>query len=113
MSNQHLLTLAERYASEAHQNQVRKYRPEPYLNHLRNVAFLVAQFNGDEHQIAAAWLHDTVEDTAITLQQIESLFGADIRALVEELTDVYTKAAYPHLNRASRKRLESGPPARN
>jgi GTP diphosphokinase / guanosine-3',5'-bis(diphosphate) 3'-diphosphatase len=95
--NQDLLAIAEQYAAEAHRTQVRKYRPEPYFKHLRNVALLVAQFKGDENQIAAAWLHDTVEDTATTLQQLEDLFDPDIRKLVEELTDVYklkTKKAH-------------------
>jgi (p)ppGpp synthase/HD superfamily hydrolase len=49
----------------------------------------------------------TVEDTDTTLEQITELFGPDVAKLVEELTNVYDKSAYPDMNRPERKRLES------
>jgi (p)ppGpp synthase/HD superfamily hydrolase len=49
----------------------------------------------------------TVEDTDTTLEQITELFGPGVAKLVEELTNVHDKSAYPDMNRAERKRLEA------
>jgi hypothetical protein len=78
------------YATEAHQriNHRRKYNNEPYDVHLSAVAKLVASVTDDAEMIAAAWLHDTVEDTQATLEDIEEAFGQPVAELVEELTDV-------------------------
>ena len=88
MSN--LVDRARVYATEAHQriNHRRKYNNEPYHVHLSTVAKLVASVTGDEEMIAAAWLHDTVEDTQATLEDIEAAFGQPVAELVEELTDI-------------------------
>jgi hypothetical protein len=93
-------------ACHAHFTQKRKYTGEPYVNHVRAVADLVAANGGDENQVIAALLHDTVEDTQLTLEDLRIVFGDDVTKLVEELTNVYEKAAYPTLNRAERKKLE-------
>ena len=78
------------YATEAHQriNHRRKYNNEPYDVHLSAVAKLVASVTDDAEMIAAGWLHDTVEDTQATLEDIEEVFGQPVAELVEELTDV-------------------------
>ncbi len=102
-----LTKLAESFAMEAHLTQVRKYTGQPYVNHVIAVSAIVAAYGGDQHQIVAALLHDTVEDTDTTLEQITELFGPDVAKLVEELTNVYDKSAYPDLNRVERKRLEA------
>jgi hypothetical protein len=86
--------------------QRRKYSGAPYENHLLEVANLVQTHGGDTGQIAAAWLHDVVEDTSATINEIESAFGSDVASLVRELTDIFTKASYPELNRKARKQLE-------
>ena len=85
-----LIERARVYATEAHQriNQRRKYNNEPYHVHLHAVAKLVASVTDDAEMIAAAWLHDTVEDTQATLDDIEEEFGVAVAELVEELTDV-------------------------
>jgi hypothetical protein len=85
-----LVDRARVYATEAHQriNHRRKYNNEPYHVHLSTVAKLVASVTGDEEMIAAAWLHDTVEDTQATLEDIEAAFGQPVAELVEELTDI-------------------------
>ena len=72
-----LVDRARKYATEAHQriNQRRKYNNAPYDVHLSAVAKLVASVTDDEEMIAAAWLHDTVEDTRATLDDIETEFG--------------------------------------
>jgi hypothetical protein len=81
---------ARAYAIGAHAriNQLRKYTRQPYDVHLKAVADLVASTGGDEAMIAAAWLHDTVEDTPATFEEIEREFGADVMSLVKEMTDV-------------------------
>jgi (p)ppGpp synthase/HD superfamily hydrolase len=83
------LTLkAASFAEEAHKDQKRKYTDEPYFNHCAEVANLVKQVGGSEVQIAAAFLHDTVEDCNVTLLEIARLFGVEVCRLVENLTDV-------------------------
>jgi hypothetical protein len=85
-----LVSRARSYATEAHQriDHRRKYNDEPYHVHLSAVAKLVASVTDDEEMVAAAWLHDTVEDTEATLEDIEASFGRPVAELVEELTDV-------------------------
>lgn len=81
---------ADRFADAAHSavGQVRKYTGEPYISHPRAVASLVLTVTDDDVTLAAALLHDTVEDTAVTLEDIEREFGADVAQLVENLSDV-------------------------
>jgi len=86
--------------------QRRKGSNEPYTKHLSEVARLVAESGGDEAQVAAAWLHDVVEDTPVPLSHIRTVFGADVAKLVQELTDKFTKQSYPGLNRRQRKAKE-------
>lgn len=68
--------------------QKRKYTGEPYINHPAAVVELVRSVPHTEEMLCAAWLHDTVEDTPCTLDEIERVFGFDVAALVEMLTDV-------------------------
>jgi len=100
-----LVNKAKAYATGAHQriSHTRKYSNEPYHVHLKAVAEIVASVTDDPETIAAAWLHDTVEDTPATLQQIEKEFGTDIAELVEELTDVSKPSDG---NRAVRKEMD-------
>lgn len=79
---------AREFATVAHQNQTRKYNGRPYIEHPLAVARMVARFDHDEDMIIAALLHDTVEDTMVTLSEIECAFGAGVSALVRDLTDV-------------------------
>lgn len=62
---------------------------EPYINHLAEVAELVAEASGggDANLVAAALLHDTVEDTETTPEELAATFNADVAALVVEATD--------------------------
>jgi len=87
-----VLTLARAYnfAAAKHIDQRRKGEAaEPYVNHLTEVAELVARATeGAEPDIViAAILHDTVEDTATTLPEIEAAFGKSVAAMVAEVTD--------------------------
>lgn len=84
----------------------RKYTGEPYMVHPREVAAIVAslpQCSLDTSVIAAALLHDTVEDTDCPLSLIEEEFGADIAEMVEWLTDV---SKPEDGNRAARKAID-------
>lgn len=84
-----IIEKAAEFAEEAHKGQVRKYTGEPYFNHCREVAGLVRfQAKGDPAMVAAAYLHDTVEDCGISNETIEATFGEDIAELVAHLTDV-------------------------
>jgi (p)ppGpp synthase/HD superfamily hydrolase len=85
-----LVTCAARFAAEKHADQRRKgMRRLPYINHLAEVADLLAEATAgnDAVLIAAGFLHDTIEDTATTADELKSLFDADILSLVLEVTD--------------------------
>lgn len=108
------INLADIFAFAAHSaiDQRRKYTNEPYINHPRAVAKLVEEVP-DSHfiDVAIALLHDVVEDTKVTADQIESIFGAAIRNGVAWLTNVELDAG----NRAKRfqlnlERLADAPP---
>ncbi|AZZ91834.1 HD domain-containing protein [Hahella sp. KA22] len=85
-----LVERAKVFASAAHAaiGQRRRYTDEPYIVHPAEVAGIVASVGGDEEMIAAAYLHDIVEDTQITQEMILEFFGPSVAKLVEELTDV-------------------------
>lgn len=96
-----MIRSAETFARAAHAGQFRKGAARlPYDTHLAEVADFVTRHGGDPAAIAAAWLHDTVEDTAVTDAELEAKFGAEVTALVRELTDDKT------LPKAERKRLQ-------
>ncbi len=81
---------AARFAAEKHAQQKRKGAAgEPYFNHLLEVAELVAASSDrlDVELLMAAFLHDTVEDTGVKLQELETRFGNDVAGLVAEVTD--------------------------
>ena len=97
-----LLKRAESFARIRHMGQFRKGKAqEPYIIHLEEVAELVLSWNGTENAIAAAWLHDTVEDCPTkSFAEIENEFDVDIANIVRELTDDKS------LPKAERKRLQ-------
>jgi (p)ppGpp synthase/HD superfamily hydrolase len=85
-----LLARAWHFSAERHVRQRRKGEAqEPYVNHLAEVAEMVATATEgrDANLVAAAVLHDTVEDTATQLAELASVFNADIADLVAEVTD--------------------------
>jgi hypothetical protein len=85
-----LVEKAIQYAILAHSrvNHLRKYNQQPYGIHLKAVAKLVSSVTEDEVVIAAAWLHDTVEDTPATFEDIEKEFGTEVMELVKEVTNI-------------------------
>jgi guanosine-3',5'-bis(diphosphate) 3'-pyrophosphohydrolase len=85
-----VVTKAMEFAAEKHRSQTRKDAANtPYINHPISLAHLLADVGGitDANVIAAALLHDTVEDTDATVEDIEELFGKEIMAIVMEVTD--------------------------
>lgn len=85
-----LIVRAFDFAARKHSDQRRKGAArEPYINHLAEVAELVARASEgtDPELIAAAILHDTVEDTATTKAELTELFGVEVANLVGEVTD--------------------------
>jgi (p)ppGpp synthase/HD superfamily hydrolase len=84
-----LVLSASRYAAEAHSGDLRKGTTIPYLSHLWSVAALVLEHGGDDRQVAAALLHDVVEDHggSTRLDELRATFGDDIADLVAALSD--------------------------
>ncbi|WP_455233134.1 HD domain-containing protein [Geopseudomonas aromaticivorans] len=90
-------------AAFAATGQRRKYTDESYFAHAAAVVALVAGVTLDETALAAAWLHDVVEDTGITLDLIEREFGAAVASLVGMLTNASRPSDG---NRAQRKAID-------
>ncbi|MDF3061087.1 MAG: RelA/SpoT family protein [Microvirga sp.] len=82
-----LLNRAYVYAMQAHGSQKRA-SGDPYFAHPLEVAAILTDLKLDDATIAAAVLHDTIEDTAATLEEIEKTFGREIGALVDGLTKI-------------------------
>ncbi len=82
-----MLNKAYVYAMKAHGHQVRA-SGDPYFSHPLEVAAILTDMRMDDATIAAALLHDVVEDTDSTLAEIEQLFGGEISELVEGLTKI-------------------------
>lgn len=96
-ADENLLNRAYVYAMKAHGSQTRA-SGDPYFSHPLEVAAILTDLKLDDATIVAALLHDVVEDTAATHQEIEELFGKEIAQLVEGLTkirrlDLVTKEA--------------------
>ena len=91
------------FAAQRHAMQRRKgIQAEPYVNHLAEVALLLAEATdgGDPGLVAAGLLHDTLEDTMTSRAELVAEFGEDVASLVEEVTDDKT------LDRERRKLLQ-------
>jgi RelA/SpoT family (p)ppGpp synthetase len=79
------------FAQKAHAGQMRM-SGEPYITHPLAVAIILAEYGADEESILAALLHDVVEDTSHTLDEIERLFGKGVARMVDAVTKL------PHVN---------------
>ncbi|MGV3685752.1 MAG: HD domain-containing protein [Daejeonella sp.] len=111
---QQILDKVSYFADQAHGEQTRKYTPDRYIVHPIRVMKMLSEYTGDISMLAAALLHDVLEDTPVSSTDIRAFLQdllppPEVRKtikLVEELTDVYVKSAFPHLNRRQRKDLE-------
>jgi len=103
------------FASLAHKEQKRKYTGEDYITHPIEVAKMVEDRKGDKNMVLAALLHDVLEDTVVTHENLRSFLhrillikdAEDVLSLVVELTDVFTTEDFPTLNRKHRKQFEA------
>jgi len=75
------------YAAQKHRGQLRK-SGEPYLSHPLNVAYILAQMNMDVDTVIGGLLHDTIEDTDATFEEISELFGQDVAFIVEGVSKI-------------------------
>jgi (p)ppGpp synthase/HD superfamily hydrolase len=76
------------FAARAHSGQTRKgAAQEPYVNHVLEVAQILSAHGAPKVAVLAGLLHDTVEDTAITLEELAEAFGAEVAGIVAEATD--------------------------
>jgi len=85
--DEELLQRAYIFSAKAHKGQIR-LSGEPYLIHPLEVAGILAEMRLDEQAIATGLLHDTIEDTVATYEQIKDLFGKEIADLVEGVTKI-------------------------
>ena len=83
--------------------QLRKYTHEPYIVHPAEVFSIVTTVECSREMMAAAWLHDVVEDTGVTIETIRAEFGEEVAELVGWLTDV---SRPEQGNRATRKAID-------
>jgi guanosine-3',5'-bis(diphosphate) 3'-pyrophosphohydrolase len=105
----------ENFARQAHEGQERKYESGPYIIHPMRVMDICGKYTQDKNVLAAALLHDVLEDTPVTEEQLNRFLSSvmpseDARLVllyVIELTDVYTKNNFPEWNRRKRKMKET------
>ncbi|RYG22261.1 MAG: HD domain-containing protein [Chitinophagaceae bacterium] len=110
-----ILEKIKRFADGAHGTQLRKYTPERYIVHPIRVMEICKQYTQEHTVLGAALLHDVLEDTPTTKDQLYDFLrtlldekqAAKTVALVVELSDVYVKSDYPQLNRKQRKAKEA------
>lgn len=109
-----ILFKIQEFADQSHGEQMRKYSNERYIVHPIKVMRTCALYTEKIDILAAALLHDVLEDTPVRETELLAFLTTlmdketadNTLKLVVELTDVYIKKAYPHLNRAKRKEKE-------
>lgn len=100
---------AYEFAHGAHEGQERKGDGSPYINHPIDLARLLdATGQADEEILAAAFLHDTVEDTDTTLEEIEEAFGCEVHDLVMSMTEDKDVEPYERRKDHHREQVEAG-----
>ena len=97
------------FAAKVHEGMMRKGSKIPYIYHPMEVALIVAQMTDDPEVIAAAYLHDVLEDTSVTPEELERTFGGRILSLVQEESEDKERtwrerkaSTIEHLKQASR-----------
>ena len=81
------LEKAQQLATKAHENQTRKNSSEPYIEHPKRVAMLLKEAGFPEEVVIAGYLHDVVEDTPITIEDIRDQFGEKVAEIVAYHTE--------------------------
>ncbi len=95
-TDRELVMRAYKVAEEAHRPQIRA-SGEPYINHCISVAIILAEMNVPAETVAAGLLHDTVEDTTLTLEDLRKEFGDDVTKMVDGVTKL---TQLPRVSRA-------------
>lgn len=109
-----ILTKITDFADTAHGDQMRKYTPDRYIVHPIRVMQILSKFDSRIPMLAAALLHDVLEDTPVNKEQMYDFLHTVLNQseakqtlqLVEEMTDVYVKSDFPQWNRRVRKDKE-------
>ena len=101
-SNIQLIEKAYEYARENHKEQ-KRVSGEDYICHPLEVAYILADLELDDSTICAALLHDVVEDTPVTHENIISEFGEEIAEMVEGVTKLRKNSIYNNRRTTSRK----------
>jgi len=86
--NENDIKKAIQFGAQKHKGQVRKFDGKPYFGHPTRVAETIKKITKDKDVIIAAYLHDTVEDTETTVEELVKTFNKRVAALVKELTTV-------------------------
>lgn len=94
---------AAHFALDAHSNTERRGKGFPYVIHVFEAAEIVATMTNDQELLAAAVLHDTVEDTDVTIEEIRREFGERVASLVESESDVIDESVSEEESWRSRK----------
>lgn len=82
-----MITKATKFAKEAHKGQMRKMSKTPYVGHVLNVGKILKKYGYSEDVISAGILHDTIEDTPVTFEDIEKEFNINIAELVDSASE--------------------------
>lgn len=102
-----MIMQAASFCIKAHGAQLRKFSGIPYHTHPARVGGRISVIPGaTELEVCAGYLHDVIEDTPVTKEELLAIFPSQVVTYVVNLTDVYTKKAFPHLNRSDRRQLE-------
>lgn len=104
-SESNIIIKAKSFAKSAHAHIVLETASgdrRQHIEHLQEVADFVLVSGGSDIEIAAAWLHDSVEDTSTTLKDIEKSFGKEIAEIVSGLTDLDEIINLPTKDRKSK-----------
>lgn len=88
VANSDLIERAAQFAEEKHASQMRQWSGLPYFSHLEAVANIVRSVGGSPEMVAAAYLHDVIEDQGVSEQEILDNFGPEVTKLVVEMTKV-------------------------
>jgi (p)ppGpp synthase/HD superfamily hydrolase len=114
-TTEEILDAITSFADRAHGTQMRKYVPDRYIVHPLRVMNLCRKYTDDITILATALLHDVLEDTPVTAEEVKSFLVTVMTEqeadrtinMVIELTDEYIKSKYPQWNRRKRKDMEN------
>jgi guanosine-3',5'-bis(diphosphate) 3'-pyrophosphohydrolase len=114
MNTGEIIEKVKMFADQAHGDQMRKYANERYIVHPIRVMEIVREFSQEVPLLAASLLHDVLEDTNVTAEQLKYFLDSVMQQeasdktfrLVRELTDEFIKSRYPKLNRRTRRTKE-------